>query len=102
MTRPDVTAGPIERKRIPEKTAVPIGSGVGVGVGVGAGVGVGVGEGVRTVAFVESPEGVGVGDAEAGVGGNCCWVKIDCTVNSKKQSTRNDRRNFCTVKAPLR
>lgn len=40
MTRPDVTAGPIERKRRPEKADAGIGSGVGAGVAAGAGVGV--------------------------------------------------------------
>ncbi|HLM59464.1 MAG TPA: hypothetical protein VK308_01550 [Pyrinomonadaceae bacterium] len=47
MTRPDVTAGPIERKRIPPNVPVDIGSGFGVGVvaGVAVAVGLGLGEG---------------------------------------------------------
>ncbi|MFM9905073.1 MAG: hypothetical protein ACKVQJ_10940 [Pyrinomonadaceae bacterium] len=45
---------------MPENTDVPIGSGVGAGVGAGVGVA------ATTVALVESPAGVGDGEADVG------------------------------------
>jgi len=69
ITRPDVTAGPIERNRSPEKTDDAIGSG---GVGDGLGVeGLGVGVVGTVVTLVESPAGEGEG-VRAAVGKGVC------------------------------
>ena len=67
MTRPDVTAGPIERNRKPEKTAA-IGSGVGA----------------ETAAGVADGDGAGVG----------VWEKV---VETKRQTKSRDRRKLCTI-----
>jgi hypothetical protein len=54
LTRPEVTAGPIERNLIPEKVPLDIGSGFGVGEVIGVGVGLADGEGDGKVAAFES------------------------------------------------
>lgn len=86
MTRPDVTAGPIDRKRKPEKTDEPIGSGVGVGVIAGVGVG------------VETTGDVGAGTGEAGVAG--FWPYEPETVKKAIQKKTKIGRIWYTVRAP--
>ena len=63
ITRPEVNAGPIERKRRPLKVGVDIGSrgdgdasgaGVGLGLAVGDGAGVGEAVGVGTGSWAEA------------------------------------------------
>ncbi len=54
MTRPLVTAGPIERNFIPAKVPLDIGSGFGVGDAAGVGDGLAVGDGDGSVCCFES------------------------------------------------
>lgn len=67
--------------------------GSGVGVGVATGVGVGVAVELTTVALVESPAGVGEGDAGRG---GLCANKIE--LEKIKQTKTKVRRNFGTGK----
>ena len=73
MTRPDVTAGPIDLNRSPENTPDAIGSGVGVGVAAGTGVAVGV-------------------TAAVGV-----WATIAEVIRRKLQSSKQIRRILNTI-----
>jgi hypothetical protein len=93
LTRPEVTAGPMERNLKPENTEEPIGSGVGVGVGSG----VGVGDVGTTVALVESPAGVGDGEAPGCAGR---WAKNVEKDSNVKQTRAKVKRRCCTAKAP--
>ena len=101
--RPEVTAGPIDRNRIPENTPLPNGSGVGVGVGAGVGVDEGVGDAAAAVCFVASPAGVcvgeGAGDAP-GLPGR--WPKTVKANNAKRQTERVNGRSLCTDIGSLR
>lgn len=65
ITRPEVTAGPIERNLRPENTPAPIGSGVGVGVAAG----VAVADALAAGEPAGDAAGVGVASAGAGRGG---------------------------------
>lgn len=94
-TRPEVTAGPIERKRNPPNACEPIGSGGGGGVGATVGETDGVGDAVVT--RVASP--AGVGDEVGGGPDGLCPKKVAVNT-SDKQTRTNDERSLCTVKAP--
>jgi len=79
LTRPLVTAGPIERNRIPAKVPVDIGSGFGVGVAAGVAVGNGLGAGDGKVAAFES-----------------CWASKFTLVNNDRISRKKVRRSWRT------
>ena len=107
ITRPDVTAGPIDRNLKPPKTCGPNGSS-------GDGAAEGDGDGWTTVVRVESPAGVaprvgtgvgmtavagGVGDA-SGRGGLPPCPKTAEVTNKPIQTRTNVERNLCTERTP--
>ena len=85
MTRPDVTAGPIERNFKPAKVDADIGSGVGIGVGEGVAVGAGVG-----AATFGEIEAVGI------------WATMVEIKTNETQTNITETRSLYTVKGSLR